>query len=114
MDNPHAASRVKYALKRDVIARTLKTETTHISIDRRTFLAGSAASAGSFDMQFGHAPTAWAAAAVRIGVIIPGSKSDHGRMESGYNGVKAANRDWRSWLTASSATPSFRRRARAC
>ncbi|HSW18585.1 MAG TPA: BMP family protein [Ramlibacter sp.] len=33
---------------------------------------------------------AWAQAPVRIGVMIPGSKSDHGWMESGYNGVKAA------------------------
>ena len=58
--------------------------------DRRIFLTRSAASAGVFALQLGHAPSVWAADAIRIGVLIPGSKSDHGWMESGYNGVKAA------------------------
>src|SRR5262249_15770198 len=61
-----------------------------MTIDRRLFLTRTAASAGAFALQLGHAPAAWAAGASRIGVLIPGSKSDHGWMESGYNGVKAA------------------------
>jgi basic membrane protein A len=61
-----------------------------MTIDRRRFLTRTAASAGALALQLGHAPAAWAAGASRIGVLIPGSKSDHGWMESGYNGVKAA------------------------
>ncbi|HYP71596.1 MAG TPA: BMP family ABC transporter substrate-binding protein, partial [Variovorax sp.] len=52
----------------------------------------SAASAGVLSLQWGITPSAFAADAVRIGVMIPGSKSDHGWMESGYNGVKAAQK----------------------
>jgi len=61
-----------------------------MSIDRRIFLTRSAACAGFFALQLGHAPLVRAADVLRIGVLIPGSKSDHGWMESGYNGVKAA------------------------
>jgi basic membrane protein A len=34
--------------------------------------------------------SARAAGPIRIGMLIPGSKTDHGWMESGYNGMKAA------------------------
>ena len=57
-----------------------------MSIDRRIFLKTSTACASIIALPM----AAWAQAPVRIGVMIPGSKSDHGWMESGYNGVKAA------------------------
>ena len=63
-----------------------------MSIDRRLFLMRSAASAGVLSLQWGITPAAFAADTVRIGVMIPGSKSDHGWMESGYNGVKNAQK----------------------
>ena len=58
---------------------------------RRTFtLAGSAAAlclaAGAF------APIAQAADPYAVGILIPGSKSDKGWMESGYDGLVAAQK----------------------
>jgi basic membrane protein A and related proteins len=41
---------------------------------------------------FGAAPTAWAADPIAIGILIPGSKSDKGWMESGYDGMAAAQK----------------------
>ena len=61
-----------------------------MSIDRRAFLRMTVASAAGLAVQVGHAPVALAADPIKIGVLIPGSKSDHGWMESGYNGVRAA------------------------
>lgn len=61
-----------------------------MSIDRRAFLKATAASAAGLAIQTGYSSTALAAGPVRIGVLIPGSKSDHGWMESAYGGVKAA------------------------
>lgn len=40
------------------------------------------------------APLAWAAAPTKIGILIPGSKSDKGWMESGYDGLKAAEKKY--------------------
>ena len=37
---------------------------------------------------------AWAAAALKIGVLIPGSKTDKGWMESGYDGMIAAEKKY--------------------
>jgi basic membrane protein A len=38
------------------------------------------------------APRAWAAGPIKIGILIPGSKSDKGWMESGYDGLVAAEK----------------------
>lgn len=61
-----------------------------MAIDRRIFLRRTAASVSIVVLPALCATQAWAAEPVRIGVMIPGSKSDHGWMESGYNGVMAA------------------------
>ena len=61
-----------------------------MAIPRRSFLHRTAASAAALSLPSIWAASARAAAPVRIGVMIPGSKADHGWMESGYNGVKAA------------------------
>jgi basic membrane protein A len=61
-----------------------------MAIPRRTFIHRTAASAAALALPSIWATPASAAAPVRIGVMIPGSKADHGWMESGYNGVKAA------------------------
>jgi basic membrane protein A len=58
-----------------------------MAIDRRIFLRRTAASVSIVVLPALCATQAWAAEPVRIGVMIPGSKSDHGWMESGYNGV---------------------------
>lgn len=58
---------------------------------RRRFLA--CATAGGLTLTFGIAALpAVAADPVRIGVLIPGSKSDKGWMESGYDGLVAAQK----------------------
>jgi basic membrane protein A and related proteins len=62
-----------------------------IETDRRKFLgltATSLAAAGGLATMLGR--PAHAAGPVPIGVIIPGSISDRGWMESGYNGMRAA------------------------
>jgi basic membrane protein A and related proteins len=61
-------------------------------IDRRFFLKSTATSVGVLTLQVSYAPWASAADAVKIGVLLPGSKSDHGWMESGYDGVKSAQK----------------------
>lgn len=61
-----------------------------MSLDRRTFLMRTAASAGLVVVQAGAVSAASAAGPIRIGVMIPGSKTDHGWMESAYSGVTAA------------------------
>ncbi len=60
-----------------------------MSVDRRRFLKVAGGSFGVLGVQ-GYASLAAAAAPVRIGVMLPGSKTDHGWMESGYAGIKAA------------------------
>ena len=60
-----------------------------MSIHRRTLLKTTALSAvalaaGRF------IPAAMAEEPIKIGILIPGSKSDHGWMESAYNGMKEA------------------------
>ncbi|MDQ2780789.1 MAG: BMP family protein [Pseudomonadota bacterium] len=61
-----------------------------MSIDRRTLLVRGAAFTGLLSLQAGISTTALAAGPVRIGVMIPGSKTDHGWMESAYGGITAA------------------------
>ncbi|MBX3456158.1 BMP family ABC transporter substrate-binding protein [Ferrovibrio sp.] len=60
--------------------------------DRRDFLKGSAAAAGLGILggAVGMPYIARAAGPLTVGVLIPGSKSDKGWMESGYDGLKAA------------------------
>ncbi len=59
--------------------------------DRRRFLKGSAAAAG-VTMLGNWALPAFAAGPLTVGVLIPGSKSDKGWMESGYDGLKAVEK----------------------
>jgi basic membrane protein A len=60
-------------------------------IDRRIFLTGAASAAGLVTLSGLSAP-AWAAGPLTVGVLIPGSKSDKGWMESGYDGLKEAEK----------------------
>lgn len=59
--------------------------------DRRGFLAGTAGAAGLVVLGALSVP-ARAAGPLTVGVLIPGSKSDKGWMESGYDGMKAAEK----------------------
>ncbi len=59
--------------------------------DRRGFLTGTAGAAGLV-MLGGLGAPARAAGPLTVGVLIPGSKSDKGWMESGYDGLKAAEK----------------------
>ncbi len=59
--------------------------------DRRVFLTGTAGAAGLV-MLGGLAVPARAAGPLTVGVLIPGSKSDKGWMESGYDGLQAAEK----------------------
>ena len=59
--------------------------------DRRGFLASTAGAAGLVLLGGLGAPVR-AAGALNVGVLIPGSKSDKGWMESGYDGMKAAEK----------------------
>ncbi|MDQ6679665.1 MAG: BMP family protein [Pseudomonadota bacterium] len=61
-----------------------------MAIDRRAFLVRTAASAGLLSVQAKYSASALAAGPVRIGVMLPGSKTDHGWMESAYGGITAA------------------------
>ena len=61
-------------------------------IDRRTFLQGAAAAAGVTLAGAWGAHSAQAAGPLTVGVLIPGSKSDKGWMESGYDGLTAAQK----------------------
>ena len=56
--------------------------------DRRGFLTGTAGAAGLV-MLNGLAMPVLAAGPLTVGVLIPGSKSDKGWMESGYDGLQA-------------------------
>ncbi len=58
------------------------------NFDRRQFLAGTA----GLVMLGGLAAPARAAGPLTVGVLIPGSKSDKGWMESGYDGLQAAEK----------------------
>lgn len=58
------------------------------NFDRRQFLAGTA----GLLMLGGLAAPARAAGPLTVGVLIPGSKSDKGWMESGYDGLQAAEK----------------------
>jgi basic membrane protein A len=66
-----------------------------MSPDRRTFLRTAVTSAGVITVCGGWAPLAEAADEKRIGILIPGSKADHGWMESGYNGMKQSETRWK-------------------
>ena len=59
--------------------------------DRRIFLTGTAGAAGLM-MLGGLSAPARAAGPLTVGVLIPGSKSDKGWMESGYDGLKEAEK----------------------
>ena len=59
--------------------------------DRRGFLTGTTGAAGLV-MLGGFGLPALAAGPLTVGVLIPGSKSDKGWMESGYDGLKAAEK----------------------
>ena len=61
------------------------------TFDRRGFLTGTAGAAGLV-MLGGLGAPARAAGPLTVGVLIPGSKSDKGWMESGYDGLKAAEK----------------------
>lgn len=61
--------------------------------NRRDFLIGGAV--GGLVVPFG-VRHSWAAAPLTIGVLIPGSKSDKGFMESGYDGMLAAEKKYKS------------------
>ena len=61
------------------------------NFDRRGFLTGAAGATGLV-MLGGLGAPAWAAGPLTVGVLIPGSKSDKGWMESGYDGMKAAEK----------------------
>src|SRR3990167_4603574 len=65
--------------------------TTMNKFDRRGFLSGTAGAAGLV-MLGGLAVSARAAGPLTVGVLIPGSKSDKGWMESGYDGLKAVEK----------------------
>ena len=60
--------------------------------DRRGFLAGTAGAAGVVMLGGLRAPARAQGGPLNVGVLIPGSKSDKGWMESGYDGMKAAEK----------------------
>ena len=60
-----------------------------MSINRRAFLGTAAFSVTGLAATRFSLP-AHAAGPITIGVMIPGSRTDHGWMESAYNGMKAA------------------------
>ena len=60
--------------------------------DRRGFLAGTAGAAGLVMLGGLSAPARAQGGPLNVGVLIPGSKSDKGWMESGYDGMKAAEK----------------------
>lgn len=61
------------------------------TLDRRRFLTGSTGAAGLV-LLGGLPQVARAAGPLTVGVLIPGSKSDKGWMESGYDGLKAVEK----------------------
>ena len=60
--------------------------------DRRGFLAGTTGVAGLVMLGGLSAPARAQGGPLNVGVLIPGSKSDKGWMESGYDGMKAAEK----------------------
>ena len=58
--------------------------------DRRGFLSGTAGAAGLVMLGGLAAPARAQGSPLNVGVLIPGSKSDKGWMESGYDGMKKA------------------------
>ena len=62
-----------------------------MAIDRREFIRMTAASAAGLTIT-GATVRFASAAPLTVGVLIPGSKSDKGWMESGYDGLKAAEK----------------------
>jgi len=62
-----------------------------MSLERRVFVKWAAAAAGALAFA-GIAAPAPAADVVTVGILIPGSKSDKGWMESGYDGLQAAKK----------------------
>ena len=63
--------------------------------DRRGFLTGTAGAAGLVMLGGLGAPARAQGSPLNVGVLIPGSKSDKGWMESGYDGLKARREEAR-------------------
>jgi basic membrane protein A len=61
-------------------------------VSRRHFLFAGAGAATIAAVGF--AAPAWAAGPIKVGILIPGSKADKGWMESGYNGLVAAEKKY--------------------
>jgi basic membrane protein A len=61
-----------------------------MTISRRLFIGTGIA--GSAALASGFASTGWAASPVTVGILIPGSKSDKGWMESGFDGLTASEK----------------------
>ncbi|GAB3625916.1 ABC transporter periplasmic protein [Pandoraea terrae] len=59
-------------------------------LNRRVFLRNVALSAGAASLSATIGSRALAAGPIRVGVLIPGSRADHGWMESAYAGIVAA------------------------
>ena len=57
-----------------------------MKLNRRTLIKGFAV----LGFLFTHSGVAFAADTLNVGILIPGSKSDKGWMESGYNGLVAS------------------------
>ena len=60
-------------------------------LSRRLALQGALLT-GAFAFSATFAPGAHAAEALKVGILIPGSKSDKGWMESSYDGLTAAQK----------------------
>jgi basic membrane protein A and related proteins len=63
-------------------------------VSRRTILTGMATAAAAAGPWLALGPAARAASPQRVGVLIPGSKSDKGWMESGYDGMVASEKKY--------------------
>ena len=61
-----------------------------MSVSRRGLLQTLSIGSVAAGLAMGGVPGAWAAGPIPIGVLIPGSKTDKGWMESGYDGMRAA------------------------
>jgi basic membrane protein A and related proteins len=65
----------------------------NVMLSRRLVLAGAAA-AVAFGFGFANPQAVRAAGPLKVGILIPGSKSDKGWMESGYDGLVAAQKKY--------------------
>jgi basic membrane protein A and related proteins len=65
----------------------------NVMLSRRLVLAGAAA-AVAFGFGFTDPQAVRAAGPLKVGILIPGSKSDKGWMESGYDGLVAAQKKY--------------------